>query len=139
MGIKQMVSKCRGILCIFGFFILITFFAMIGILISQKCAYPAEPRAVWDASPGAIGYIAYYTDGATEYHAVATETNIALALLDMAPCKEYRLTVSAFNDAGESGRSNEVTWKTPCWTPPTDQKPIHITIPSGVTVTIQAE
>ena len=48
-------------------------------------AQATEPTAAWDPSPGATGYIVYYTDGATEYHAVATETHMALTLFGHGP------------------------------------------------------
>lgn len=117
--------------------LLIIIFIILCIFVRKLQA--AEPHAVWNPSQGATGYILYYTDGSVEYNMVTGDAYVRLSDLDMTPCKEYQLTVSAFNQSGESGRSNEVIWKMPCWTPPADQKPLHITIPSGVTITITAE
>ena len=52
---------------------------------------------------------------------------------------KYTFTVTAYNAAGESGRSNAAEWTITAYGAPADKKPVKITIPSGVTVTITAE
>lgn len=64
----------------------------------------SAPRAVWDPSANAAGYTLYYTDGITEYHASTTGTEMLLSELNLVPGTKYTFTVTAYNDAGESGR-----------------------------------
>lgn len=113
-------------------------FLFLFILLFPALAWSAS-RAVWDPSQGATGYTLYYTDGTTEYHASTTTTEMPLSELNLVPGTKYTFTVTAFNTAGESGRSNAIEWTMTAYSPPADQKPVHITIPSGVTVTITAE
>ena len=70
-------------------------FLILGILIvflSISAWCMAAPRAVWDASVGTTGYILYYTDGTTEYHASTIATEMPLSELNLVPGKEYTFT-----------------------------------------------
>lgn len=111
----------------------------LSIVVGRCQVHAASPRAVWDPSVGAQGYTLYYTDGITEYKASTTITEIPLSELNLVPGTQYTFTVTAYNDVGESPRSNAVVWTMVAYSPPTDQKPINIVIPSGVTITITAE
>lgn len=114
------------------------FIIFVFVLLLPALAWSA-PKAAWDPSVGATGYTLYYTDGVTEYRASTTGIEMPLSELNLVPGTKYTFTVTAYNAAGESGRSNAVEWAMTAYGPPADQKPVKIAIPSGVTVTITAE
>ena len=89
------------------------------------------------------GYNVYWKDlavPATEYHAdyAAATTSANVNEFRLQPGKTYQFTVTAFNGAGESGRSNTVDYLAPIYVPPADfLPPVVIVIPgTAVTVTV---
>jgi hypothetical protein len=90
----------------------------------------AEPKLVWDPSTGEVnGYRIYYGLATGSYASnkdVGSVTEFPLANLPLQEKKTYYFTAKAYNGAGESAGSNEVSWTVPDRTPPA--------VPLGVTV-----
>jgi len=90
----------------------------------------AEPLLQWDANPDNItGYRIYYgttTGDHPDKIEVGNVTQYPLSSLPLSDSKTYYLVVRAFNTAGESTDSNEVSWSAGDNTPPLP--------PQGVTV-----
>jgi hypothetical protein len=90
----------------------------------------AEPKLVWDPSTGEVnGYRIYYglsTGSYTSNRDVGRVTEFPLANLPLQEKRTYYFTAKAYNAAGESAGSNEVSWTAPDKTPPA--------VPAGVTV-----
>jgi hypothetical protein len=89
----------------------------------------AEPYLAWDPSSGTVsGYRIYYgqSPGArTSSKEVGNVTQFPLSGLGLEEKKTYYFVTRAYNDVGESGDSNEVSWTVPDNTPPAT--------PTGVT------
>lgn len=89
----------------------------------------ADPRLVWDASSGEVtGYRVYYglSQGShPNNQSVGKVTEYALSGLPLEESRTYYFVVRAFNGAGESGDSNEISWLVSDRTPPSP--------PQGVT------
>ena len=90
----------------------------------------------WDASVGTVeGYIVNYGTVEGEYpHTFnvgnVTELENMEAVLHLHPGVGYFLGMSAYNDSGESGLSNIITYTRPAYVPPEDNLPsIVIEIP----------
>jgi hypothetical protein len=56
--------------------------------------------------------------------------------LHLIPSHEYKFTARAYNLAGESPDSNEVSWAVPPWKPPVDSHPVKIEIPAPASILI---
>lgn len=82
----------------------------------------ADPRLVWDPSSGDVsGYRVYYglSQGShPNSYDVGNVTECALGSLDLEEKKTYYFVTRAYNGAGESGDSNEVSWQVPDMTAP---------------------
>jgi len=92
----------------------------------------------WDASVGTVeGYIVNYGTVEGEYPHIFNVGNVTTlenmeAVLHLHPGVPYFLGVSAYNDSGESGLSNIVTYTRPAYVPPEDNlPPIVIEIPGS--------
>jgi hypothetical protein len=99
-----MLNK-KSILCI-G---LIFFFSGL-----QSIAF-AEMKLAWDASEGeVIGYRIYYRTAQATYSTYKDVGNVMEYPISGLPLQEnnlYFFIAKAYNNAGESGSSNEVSWK----------------------------
>ena len=89
----------------------------------------AESHLVWDASTGLVtGYRVYYSPTQGGPYRDFIEVPTTLCSLSRFPLQEgftYYFIVRAYNDAGESGNSNEVPWTVP------ESKPVvGYTLPS---------
>jgi len=82
----------------------------------------AEPRLVWDPSSGDVtGYRVYYglSQGShPNSESVGNVTEYPLSSLPLEENKTYYFVTRAYNGAGESGDSNEVSWHVPDMTAP---------------------
>lgn len=82
----------------------------------------ADPRLVWDASSGDVtGYRVYYglSQGShPNSQSVGSVTECPLSSLPLEEKKTYYFVTRAYNGAGESGDSNEVSWFVPDNTAP---------------------
>jgi hypothetical protein len=89
----------------------------------------ADPRLVWDASSGDVtGYRVYYglSQGShPNSQSVGNVTEYPLSGLSLEESRTYYFVVRAYNGAGESGDSNEISWLALDRTPPSP--------PQGVT------
>ncbi len=90
----------------------------------------AEPLLQWDASSGDVtGYRVYYgtVSGGpyTASYAVET-TSCSLYSLPLQQNVTYYFVVRAYNDGGESGNSDEVSWVMPDATPPASPQGLSI-------------
>lgn len=108
--------------------VIILFLIGVCMLVSSYVNASAA-NLVWDASTGEVdGYIAYCSDGVNEYNLnvgnVTTVTDIENTF-NLEPNTEYTFTVTAFNEYGESERSNTAlyTWTIESFTPPEDYLP----------------
>lgn len=90
----------------------------------------AAPTLVWDASSGTVtGYRIYYglsSGSYTNSKDVGDVTQYSISSLPLQDSTTYYFVARAYNGAGESGNSNEVSYKTPDTTAPLP--------PQGVTV-----
>jgi len=113
--------RCRIICCVVGLFI----FSF--VTADLACA---EPLLKWDASSGDVtGYRIYYGTSQGNHPdkvAIGNVTQYPLSSLPLSDNTTYHFTVKAYNAAGESGSSNEVSWSAGDNTPPLP--------PQGVTV-----
>jgi len=109
-------------------------------LVLIRITYAANPKLAWDGVTEATGYTVYYDEVANtgfQYNKSVTGVECPLADLNLAPGKSYKFVVTAYNDAGQSGYSNQVTYDVPLYTPPTDNLPPKIIIiPGPITITI---
>jgi len=96
----------------------------------------------WDASSSADGYTVYFTDNAGEqfnYDAGADTfvTDIDFKL-NLAYGTTYEFFVRAYNEAGESGDSNSVSYTTdPAYVAPKDSIPVRVSKPATITIIIE--
>ena len=83
------------------------------------------------------GYKVYYNEYSKD---VGPVVDVLLpGDLNLVPGLEYTFTVTAYNDADESGPSNSVTWTRPMFAPSDNPAPVTLTIPGPVTITIGGE
>ncbi len=91
------------------------------LLLSVYSAY-AGTMLTWDASTGTVtGYRIYYGISSGNYTGIEEAGNVTQYSLTNLPLQEettYYFVVRAYNDAGESEPSNEVTYYCPDSTPP---------------------
>ena len=95
----------------------------------------------WDPVSNAGGYTIYYQDttiGKDEILKTA-QTTISMTQLSLYPGHDYTFEVIAYNLAGESDRSNSVTYTAQGYTPPDDTVPVVISIPGPATILILQE
>ena len=88
----------------------------------------------WDASIGADGYTAYFTDGTKNYNYTIigqVNTTASFDTLHIPYGIEITYYVTAYNEAGESGPSNTVTYTRGAYVPPEDSLPDASLEPSG--------
>jgi len=82
----------------------------------------AEPMLSWDASSGDVtGYRIYFgqTPGSrANSKTIGNVTQYLLSNLRLEEKKTYYFVARAYNGAGESGDSNEVSWLVPDMSPP---------------------
>ena len=82
----------------------------------------ADSQLAWDGSSGTVtGYRVYYGTSSGNHpnsHEVGSATQCALSSLPLNEKTTYYFVTRAYNDAGESGDSNEVSWTVPDTTPP---------------------
>ncbi len=113
--------KCRILCFVVGLFIF-------SFVITDLAG--AEPMLKWDASAGDVsGYRIYYgiSQGShPDQKEVGNVTQYQLSSLPLGDNKTYYFIVKAYNAAGESDNSNEVSWASGDNTPPVS--------PQGVTV-----
>jgi hypothetical protein len=106
------------------------------ILFSSICGFAAEVNLLWDASSGnPIGYRVYYgtTQGSHPYRVdVGNVTEYTLTGLEEGVT--YYFVARAYNDAGESGDSNEVSWISS--TSDTEAPNVTITGPSSTSMSV---
>lgn len=110
------------------------FFAVVGILVLFSLMTPkafAAGTLAWDAGSGVVqGYRIYYgTTSGGPYPSSATAgtaTSYALKNLPLQEKSTYYLVVRAYNQAGESANSNQISYTATDTTPPAP--------PSGVSV-----
>jgi len=103
---------------------------------------------VWDASTGNVnGYVVYYTltenvdDPQEAWNSKKIEQGVMVenirATLNLNAGSEYFFYVTAYNDAGQSGKSNTVTYVVPKYIPPEDSVLEQtIVIPGVVTIKV---
>jgi fibronectin type 3 domain-containing protein len=94
----------------------------------------------WDACTDAEGYNIYFTDGTNSYnYNNGNQTSLAdiETTLQLAFNVEYTFHVTSYNQAGESGPSNTVTFTRVGYAPPDDVLPgTTLVITGPVTITI---
>ena len=104
-------------------------------------------KLAWDPAQGATGYIIYGLNaetGLTQQNPmiqqdVGNVTVYPLAPLNSPPGVTFNFAVSAYNQAGESGLSNIVSWTRPAFTPPQNITLPPIQGPATVTITVTVE
>ncbi len=110
-------------------------FGIVSMLILFTLIAPTQASAAgtltWDASSGTVqGYRVYYgtTSGGpySNSSSVGTATSYSLNSLPLQQSVNYYLVVRAYNQAGESPNSNQVSYTATDTTPPAP--------PQGVTV-----
>jgi hypothetical protein len=103
---------------------------IICLAVGYPCHILAAPKLVWEPSSGDVdGYRIYYGTTSGQYQNskdVGDVTEYPLTGLPLEEQKTYYLSTRAYNGAGESGNSNEVSWTVPDSTPPLP--PIGISI-----------
>jgi hypothetical protein len=96
----------------------------ITLIVLLSAVYPVYAGTVltWDASTGTLsGYRIYYGTSSGNYSGMEETGNVTQYSLSNLPLQEktsYYFVVRAFNSAGESDPSNEVTYYCPDSTPP---------------------
>ncbi len=82
----------------------------------------ADPTLVWDPSSGDVtGYRIYFGQSQGSHpnsQNVGNVTQCLLSTLSLEEKKTYYFVARAYNGAGESGDSNEVSWLVPDMTAP---------------------
>lgn len=90
----------------------------------------AGSNLVWDESSGDVsGYRIYYGTSQGSHNQnidVGNATQYSLSSLPLNDNTTYYFIVRAYNDAGESGNSNEISWKAGDNTPPLPPKGITV-------------
>src|SRR4030042_329650 len=100
------------------------FKVFIAVIILLSSVYPVYAGTVltWDASTGTVtGYRIYYGTSSGNYTGIEEAGSVTLYPLSNLPLAEeatYYFVVKAYNAAGESDPSNEVTYYCPDSTPP---------------------
>jgi len=85
----------------------------------------------WDAPEGQVdGYIIYYNEWSQD---VGSVTEFDVAGLNLQPGVDYAITVTAYNDAGESEKSNAVSYTQAAFVPDEKPCPVVIRIPNKIT------
>ena len=107
-------SMNRKLIC------LLSIFLIFGWLVPTMVL--AEPTLVWDPSSGTVtGYRIYYGQSQGSHpnsQDVGNVTQYLLRNLSLEEKKTYYFVARAYNGAGESGDSNEVSWLVPDMTAP---------------------
>lgn len=102
---------------------------MVGVLLMAGVCQAATFQ--WDVSTNADGYIMYYTDQTNTYnYNVGNQMTCDMALLNLVPGIEYIFHVTAYNEVGESGPSNEVIYTRESYSPPVNALPVVQEAPS---------
>ena len=86
----------------------------------------------WNASARSTGYIVYYATGGNEYSndvGNVTEVQDFENVLNLVVNTEYSISVSAYNDYGESAKCDPVTYTREGFAPHTNPAPVIINIP----------
>lgn len=95
----------------------------------------------WDASTGAEGYNVYFSNGVDNFNYNAgnvTEVADIDNTLNLNYGQAYVFQVTGYNDAGESGLSNEANYNSPLiYTPPGNIIPIKVNRPSIITIIVE--
>ena len=92
---------------------------------------------VWNYDAGhdvSIGYTVYFTDGVKNYNktflvadCIVNGTEVRYdnieTILKLHYGVQYTFELARYNDAGESGHSNSITWTRNAYVPPTDSLP----------------
>lgn len=106
------------------------FFAALMLTLALPLTAFAAPRLAWDPSTGQVdGYKIYYGTSSGHYTGsrdVGLVTEYPLTNLNLTEKQTYFFVAKAYNTAGESAGSNEVSYTVPDNTPPS--------IPTGVSV-----
>jgi len=92
----------------------LTCFAAI-VLICSTASIAGIRTLSWDASAGASGYHVHYGDNPRTYVDTfdAGNTTTFTLPVNLDDCTRWYFAVTAYNTAGESGYSDEVSWLTP--------------------------
>ena len=105
------------------------------LLVALELAHASySVNLAWDASPssGVTGYRVYYRSSTQNYPPVAVGPNVLTATISgLSDGTEYVFWVTAYNSAGESSRSNEVSYTTPSASP---QAYYYLTVVNGTVV-----
>ena len=89
---------------------------VLGIILIPCVLFAASLK--FDPVDRADGYKVYYTDGTEEKSLrIGKQTMISVEVFDLVPGTEYTFSVTAYNNAGESPRSNSVTFTHPVLLP----------------------
>jgi len=101
---------------------------ILGIILGILLILPLPVVAAelqWDHD-GADGFIIYFTDGTNNYNynVVGDVRSCNMDLLNLTPGVEYTFHATAYNEAGESGPSNTVTYTHEVFVPPTNVLPV---------------
>jgi len=107
------------------FSLLVCFFALIPAL---ACADHFE----WTHA-GADGFIIYYADqnNSYNYNVVGDVRSCELSLLNLKPGVKYTFYATAYNESGESGPSNIITYTKKVFTPPANVLPVVQKVPDS--------
>ncbi len=101
------------------------------ILVFSTVNVFADAFLMWEKSERATGYKVYYGQHSK---IVGDVLEYRTDDLGLTPGVEYEITVTAFNTAGESPKSNPVTYTRPAFVPDESPEAATITIPEGVKV-----
>ncbi len=96
--------------------------AFISFLLASNSLYAATIHLAWDPSSGTVnGYRIYYGTSSGNYPNRVEVGNVTeCTISDLQDGITYYFVARAYNDYGESGNSNEVTWTAGDVTPPGD-------------------
>jgi len=107
--------------------VMILIFAAV-TMISSVCI--ADPKLVWDPSSGEVsGYRIYYGLAPGSHpnsYDVGNVTEYPLTSLPLEEKQTYYFVTRAYNAAGESGDSNEVSWTVPDMTAPVPPQDVTV-------------
>lgn len=104
--------------------------AVLAIVLMASVVSAADLK--WDASTGADGYKIYYNSNSK----LVSETQIDITELNLIPGIEYTMSVTAWNQMGESAPSNSVLYMLPSFTPGENPSAV-IHIPGPVTIIVE--
>lgn len=92
----------------------LTCFTVVALACSTA-AHAGYRTLSWTASSGAAGYHVWYGESPNTYTGMVPVGNTTTVTLDvdLDDCTRWYFSVTAYNSAGESGYSNEVSWLTP--------------------------